>query len=330
MVSRMKRVPDLLTVSRAVIAVAIFSLGFVGKNALEIVILLTMLGWTTDIFDGRIARKYNKPVSWVGEQEFTFDMLMVFSGLCYLVMVGFIPFVYSLIYVMVAAAFIAYFRSKSVTMSFACPIVALPLVVAGFEAPRAALWYGLWIALALLLDWRRFLGVVLEQPIARRFSEVRIGTVCGDTSLGRALDESLLKQERLDDVGDRVPLLRQGGCQGVQTDRPSREFRNESPQDRTVEIIESDVVDLEHIEGLLRDRYVDLSFPLDFGDVTRSPQQAVRDAWRASRPLCQLDGPLLGNRNTQQRGRADHDRPEFVGAVETHPEGDLEAITHRG
>jgi phosphatidylglycerophosphate synthase len=162
MVKRMDWVPDLLTLSRGFIAVAIFSLGFVGRSALGTVILLMMLGWTTDIFDGRLARKLSKPPTWVGEKEFAFDMLMVFSGLCYLVMAGFIPFLYSLIYVMVAAAFIAYFRSKMITMSFATPIVALPLVVAYFEAPQAAVWYLVWIAAALLLDWRRFKGVVGE------------------------------------------------------------------------------------------------------------------------------------------------------------------------
>jgi len=158
----MKRVPDLLTLSRGVIAVAIFSLGFVGKSALEAVVVLTMIGWTTDIFDGRLARRYHKPPTWVGEQEFTFDMMMVFSALCFLVMVGLIPLIPAVIYVAVAAACIAYFRSKSVTMSFAFPLVALPLVVATWEAPRAAVIFLGWIVAALLLDWARFKGVVLE------------------------------------------------------------------------------------------------------------------------------------------------------------------------
>jgi len=158
----MNKVPDLLTLSRGVIAVAIFSLGFVGKSALEAVIVLTMIGWTTDIFDGRLARKYNKPPTWVGEQEFTFDMMMVFSALCYLTMTDYIPLVPALVYVMVAAACIAFFRSKSVTMSFAFPVVALPLVVATNAAPRAAIFYGIWIVAALALDWERFRGVVRE------------------------------------------------------------------------------------------------------------------------------------------------------------------------
>jgi phosphatidylglycerophosphate synthase len=158
----MKRLPDLLTLSRGLVAAAILALGFVGEHALEAVILLTIIGWTTDIFDGRLARKYHKPPTWIGEREFAFDMIMVFSGLCYLVMSGLIQFVPALVYIMIAAAFIAFFRSKMITMSFATPLVALPLIVASIKEPRAALWYLIWIVGALLLDWPRFKGVVRE------------------------------------------------------------------------------------------------------------------------------------------------------------------------
>ena len=164
----MKRVPDLLTLSRGLIGAAILALGLCeglglfARTMLPTVLVLTMLGWTTDIFDGRLARRYDKPPTWVGEREFAFDMAMVFAGLCYLVLSGYIPFVPAIIYVMVAAAFIAYFRSKMITMSFATPVVALPLIVAYFEAPRALIWFIVWIIAALLLDWRRFSGVVRE------------------------------------------------------------------------------------------------------------------------------------------------------------------------
>ncbi len=170
----MKRLPDLLTASRGLIAVIISLLGLVGPDALESVILLIIIGWTTDILDGRLARHYDKGVTWVGEREFAFDMIMVLGGLCYLVLAGFIPPVPAAIYVGVAAGFIAYFRSKMVTMSFAFPIVALPLIVAYFNAPRAAWIFIIWIVLALLYDWKRFKGVVLEfienaKELARRY-----------------------------------------------------------------------------------------------------------------------------------------------------------------
>jgi len=159
-VIKMRRLPDLLTLSRGLVAAAILGLGFVGERALEAVILLTILGWTTDILDGRLARKYHKPPTWIGEREFIFDMVMVFSGLCYLVLSGFINAWLALIYIVIAGICIAFFRSKMITMSFATPLVALPLIVASLRAPRAALWYLLWIAGALILDWSRFKGVV--------------------------------------------------------------------------------------------------------------------------------------------------------------------------
>ncbi len=169
----MKRIPDLLTLSRGLIAIIIALLGLVGPDALESVILLIIVGWTTDILDGRLARKYSKGSTWIGEKEFTFDMVMVLGGLCYLVLAGFIPLIPAAIYVGVAALFIAYFRSKMVTMSFAFPIVALPLIIAYFNAPRAALIFIAWIILALLYDWKRFKGVVIEfienaKELARR------------------------------------------------------------------------------------------------------------------------------------------------------------------
>ncbi len=158
----MTRLPDLLTATRGIIAAVIALLGLVGPRALEMVILLIIVGWTTDILDGRIARKYHKQMTWVGEREFAFDMIMVLGGLCYLVLAGFVPMIPAAAYVGVAALFIAYFRSKMVTMSFAFPIVALPLIIAYFNAPRAAWIFIAWIGLALLFDWRRFKGVVLE------------------------------------------------------------------------------------------------------------------------------------------------------------------------
>jgi hypothetical protein len=158
----MSKAPDILTASRGVIALVIGGLSLVGREALDWVILLTMVGWTTDILDGRIARRENKEPTWVGEHEFAFDMVMVFSALFYLIMAGFVPVLPAAIYVTVAAVFIVFCQSKSVTMSFAFPLVVLPLVVAYYCAPHAAYVYVAWIVLALIYDWRRFFGVVRE------------------------------------------------------------------------------------------------------------------------------------------------------------------------
>jgi len=76
-------------------------------------------------------------------------------------MAGFVPVLPAGIYVTVALLFIILFQSKSVTMSFAFPLVALPLIVACFHSPRVAYIYVAWMALALLYDWRRFFLALL-------------------------------------------------------------------------------------------------------------------------------------------------------------------------
>ncbi len=158
----MTRAPDILTLSRGVIAALIVALGFVGQRALSWVVFLTIIGWTTDILDGRIARRQHKGPTWIGEHEFTFDMVMVFAAFYYLAMTGLVPMLPSVIYATVSALFIIVLKSKSVTMSFAFPLVALLLIVAYYRAPHAAYIYIAWIVLALLYDWRRFFGVVRE------------------------------------------------------------------------------------------------------------------------------------------------------------------------
>ena len=155
-------VPDLLTLSRGIIAGIIAILGFAGPQALEGVILLLMLGWTTDILDGRIARRCRKEATWIGDREFIFDMLLVFGSLCYLVLAGFVPSVPALIYVITGALVIVYCRSKVVTMLFAFPLVVLPFIVAYDKAPLEAWIYAIWALLAILFARRRFKGIIIE------------------------------------------------------------------------------------------------------------------------------------------------------------------------
>jgi len=160
--SEMQRLPDILTASRGFIALAMVALGFVGPEALRIVVVLTMIGWTTDIFDGRVARHIQKPSTWIGEHDFMFDMLMVLGSVFYLVIARFVPFTVAAIYIAVASVFIVIFRSKMVTMTFAVVWVAAPLYFAFLHDRRIGFWFLGWIVLALLLDWKRFKGVVLE------------------------------------------------------------------------------------------------------------------------------------------------------------------------
>lgn len=170
----MKRVADGLTASRALIALFIVLLGFGGKDALSWVIYLIILGWTTDVLDGELARRALRRLeereaqdeweqTWLGEHDFALDMVMVYASFLYLTLVGYVPPAWAFGYTLIAAVAILWSHgSKSVTEIFAFPLVALPLLIAYREGLWVAYAYVAWIVVMLVLFWGRFVGVVRE------------------------------------------------------------------------------------------------------------------------------------------------------------------------
>ncbi len=168
--ARKKTIPDWLTAARGGIAFAILGLTPIGPSALRTVAFLLLIGWTTDMADGRLARRWDKDPSWIGEHEFHIDMLMVLASAMYLILTGLVPAVPGAAYLL-AGAIVSlgvlwrtggFLRFKSVTMILACPWVFLPFVVALWHDPVVVYAGLIWMTAALILDWRRFLGVVGE------------------------------------------------------------------------------------------------------------------------------------------------------------------------
>ena len=163
-----RRLPDLLTASRALIASAILGLIPAGPQALRSVTLLLLLGWTTDMLDGRLARRLDKEPTWIGEHEFQFDMLMVLASAIYLVAVGWVPRGLGVSYLALAVPLSLavhlwgeeFLKFKAFTMLVAFPWVFAPFIVAYFHERQVAYLGLLWMVVALVLDWRRFSGVV--------------------------------------------------------------------------------------------------------------------------------------------------------------------------
>lgn len=162
-----KGIPDGLTASRVLIALAILALIPRGPTALGAVAGLLLLGWTTDMVDGRLARRFEKYPTWIGEHDFQIDMLMVLASAIFLIATGLVPWEAGVPYVVVAVLISLYtlrfrhfLKFKSVTMLLAFPWVFIPFVVALFQTPAVAYAGLVWVVLALISDWRRFLGVV--------------------------------------------------------------------------------------------------------------------------------------------------------------------------
>lgn len=163
-----QRIPDWLTASRVIVALAILGLIPAGPEALDTVAVLLLLGWTTDMLDGRLAHRWGKGPTWIGEHDFQIDMLMVLASAVYLTATRLVPPKIGIPYLVVAVGISLlsqirtehFLKFKSVTMLLACPWVFIPFILAYFRAPVAAYVGLIWVTLALILDWRRFFGVV--------------------------------------------------------------------------------------------------------------------------------------------------------------------------
>lgn len=160
-------IPDWLTASRILIAFGILALVPLGPEALDAVAGLLLLGWTTDMVDGRLARRFEKGPSWLGEHDFQIDMLMVLASAVFLTATGLVPAVVGIPYICIAVLislctlrFRHFLKFKSITMLLAFPWVFTPFILALFYAPVAAYAGLVWMVVALIFDWRRFLGVV--------------------------------------------------------------------------------------------------------------------------------------------------------------------------
>ncbi len=162
--ARGKDIADLLTLSRVFIAAVILVAAWTrDQQYLVPVVLLTMVGWTTDILDGRLAGADAAPrKSWIGDHEFIADMLMVYAGMAYFMFAGFVPVLPFALYALFSAGAARIWMSKSYTMAVASPVVAMPLIFSFVHAPFLAWVFLGWILLAMTLFWGRFKREVRE------------------------------------------------------------------------------------------------------------------------------------------------------------------------
>jgi hypothetical protein len=87
----------------------------------------------------------------------------------------------------------------------------------------------------------------------------------------RAHDETLLDQERLDHVLDRAALLAERRREALDADRAAVELLDDRQQQLAVHDVETERVDVEHVERRLRDFVGDAPRRLDLRVVPHAP-----------------------------------------------------------
>lgn len=162
------RLADVLTASRLVIAGAILVLGLIaGPTALGSAFLLTLIAWTTDLFDGVVAR-------WSGTHARTLlarwdlgiDILLVGATLAFVILAGLLHPAIALFYPIAIVAARLWFRSTARlqeinTLAHAVTFGAIVVGAPSLIAPLLA-----WMA-AILITFRRRAAQELEAFLRR-------------------------------------------------------------------------------------------------------------------------------------------------------------------
>jgi len=167
-----KRFADTMTLSRGFLAAAIVWLGMTrGLEALPGVVVLTLIAWTTDCFDGTIARRSHVDFqTWIGANDLVFDLSIAGSLLAYLSLISLLP-------VWIGAAYALFWLWAFWRYGFFLAGVKISqALVYGYFITAVftqSLVYGAalvaWIVFAVVATWPRF----LNEAVPTFFNDVR-------------------------------------------------------------------------------------------------------------------------------------------------------------
>ncbi len=158
---------DFLTLSRGIIGLVILSLSFLGKDAYIAVVMLTLFGAATDIFDGKAARRYlgEDREGKLGKYDIEIDTLFVLCIFGYLSFSEIvIPRAVGLGWIGLALiAALLYKRKPKVLLLFGVPsVMALLILAALYDFKIFAFVIVPAMVAGIIINHKRVLYLVFE------------------------------------------------------------------------------------------------------------------------------------------------------------------------
>jgi len=159
-----KVIADMLTGVRFFIGLLIVLCAIsANRGLLPLVVCLTLMGWTTDVLDGKMARMDpSGRTTWIGDRDFATDMILIYSGLLFFITAGYLPFWPFFFYGIYAAVTAFIWTRKSVMMAVAAPIASVPIIMSFVHYPIWGWVFVGWIAVDLILNWADFTSEISE------------------------------------------------------------------------------------------------------------------------------------------------------------------------
>jgi phosphatidylglycerophosphate synthase len=159
-----KQVADLITFSRAMMALLLACLGFAyGTVAFPLVVWIMFADWLGDMFDGTIARRSRLNYhTWIGDHDLEVDMFVSLGLLVYLMAAGFVPWWVGGFYLACwGVIFLKLGILHSPGMLFQAPIYAWFLWTALKQTPGLGMLLILFFLAAIILTWPKFPKMVV-------------------------------------------------------------------------------------------------------------------------------------------------------------------------
>lgn len=156
--SRMRRIADIFTAIRPILALYILWLGLAeGAQALPAAALALLAAWVTDLLDGYFSRKdVEGSTSQIGALDLPADLSVAAAVWIYLWMAGFVsPFI-SLSYLLVAASLLWLTRSAQVGWGIQAAPYGTMIWITWLQARPIGWLLFAWIFFVLVATWPRF------------------------------------------------------------------------------------------------------------------------------------------------------------------------------
>ena len=151
-----------LLLSFIVVYLGVAYQGTFPSEGLKVLLILNMIGWTTDFLDGPLARYSNLPAWYLGEREFIVDLFFAWANAVALSVMGVFPLGWLVGYFVIYLLVYWGIPMKLVSMLFAAPVEALPLFTAWVVTPLWALGYLIWVVVCFILKKTRVVQVLKE------------------------------------------------------------------------------------------------------------------------------------------------------------------------
>src|SRR6185369_6248811 len=163
----------------------------------------------------------------------------------------------------------------------------------------------------------------------RRDSKMIVGELRGDASAGCAVQKSNLDEEGFVDFLYCIRFFRERCRQRAHSDRPTLILLDDGEQQLAIDLVESMLVDFEHLERGLGSRKVDLPRAANLGIIADPSQQAIRNAWSATRAAGNFPSAFFVDFDAQNFSRAFDNHLQIFICIKLKPQQEPETRTKR-